>query len=104
MLRKLQQNKDTVILPADKGNGTVILDRSDCVSKMTSLLQDKTTYTKVSRDPTKKVESELQKLLTEVFRFVLPESKHLYYKLLCHNGSAPAIYSLPEVHNPEVSL
>ncbi|XP_037518345.1 uncharacterized protein LOC119395131 [Rhipicephalus sanguineus] len=103
-LRRLQQNKDIVILPADKGYATVILDRSDYVSKMTSLLEDEATYAKVSRDPTKKIESELQKLLTEMFKLVPPESKYLYYKLLCHNGSAPAVYGLPKVHKPEVPL
>ncbi|KAH7969860.1 hypothetical protein HPB52_022381 [Rhipicephalus sanguineus] len=55
-LRRLQQNKDIVILPADKGNATVILDRSDYVSKMTSLLEDETTYAK----------HHLAKLITEI--------------------------------------
>ncbi|XP_077518586.1 uncharacterized protein LOC144128777 [Amblyomma americanum] len=56
-LTRLQKNKDIVILPADKGNATVVLDRTDYVRKMDALLEDTTTYAKLSRGPTKKIES-----------------------------------------------
>ncbi|XP_049267759.1 uncharacterized protein LOC119378700 [Rhipicephalus sanguineus] len=103
-MKRLQNNKSIVILPADKGNATVVMNRDDYVSKMTEHLQDETTYSKIDRDPTRKIESELQKLLTDVFKFVPPEKKHLYNRLLCHTGSAPAIYGLPKVHKPNVPL
>ncbi|XP_077517763.1 uncharacterized protein LOC144128315 [Amblyomma americanum] len=93
-----------VVLPADKGNSTVVLNQSDYIRKMTTLLQDEAMYKKVKRDPTKKVETELQSLLSDVFKFIPPEKKHLYFRLLCHNGSAPAIYGLPKVHKPDVPL
>ncbi|XP_072144504.1 4-pyridoxate dehydrogenase-like [Dermacentor andersoni] len=102
--KRLQENEDIVILPADKGNATVILDRVDYVNKINELLQDTSTNAKLARDPTKKVESELQKLLTEVFKFVSPERKNVYYSLLCQNGSAPALYGLPKIHKPDVPV
>lgn len=103
-MKRLQNNKAIVILPADKGNATVVMNRNDYVSKMTEHLEDETTYSKIDRDPTRKTESELQKLLTDVFKFVPPEKKHLYNRLLCHTGSAPAIYGLPKIHKPNVPL
>ncbi|XP_077512949.1 uncharacterized protein LOC144124166 [Amblyomma americanum] len=71
---------------------------------MTMLLQDEATYETVKRGPTKKVETELQRLLSDVLKFITPEGKHLYFRLLCHSGSAPAIYGLPKVHKPDVPL
>nr|XP_054924765.1 uncharacterized protein LOC129383853 [Dermacentor andersoni] len=103
-LKRLQENENIVILAADKGNATVVLDRVDYINKINGLLMDTSTYAKLAKDPTKKVESELQKLLTEVFKFVPPERKNLYYRLLCHNGSAPALYGLPKIHKPDVPV
>ncbi|XP_075534190.1 uncharacterized protein LOC142567979 [Dermacentor variabilis] len=50
------------------------------------------------------LQTKLQKLLFKVFNFVPPQQKHLYHRLLCTNGSAPAIYGLPKVHKPGVPL
>ncbi|XP_072142130.1 uncharacterized protein [Dermacentor andersoni] len=74
------------------------------MNKINGLLQDTSTYVKLARDPTKKVESEFQKLLTEVFKFVSPGRKNLNYRLLCHNGSAPALYGPPNIHKPDVPV
>ncbi|XP_077494448.1 uncharacterized protein LOC144105159 [Amblyomma americanum] len=43
-IRSLQANDEIAILPADKGNVTVILDRSSYQEKMEALLQDENTY------------------------------------------------------------
>ncbi|XP_077492345.1 uncharacterized protein LOC144103522 [Amblyomma americanum] len=64
-LKRLQKNEAIVILPADKGNATVVLDRTEYIKKMSALLEDKNTYTKINRDPTRKIEAELQKLLAD---------------------------------------
>lgn len=85
-----------MILPADKGNAVVLLDRAEYIEKMTTLLQDEETYEKIGRDPTRKIEAELQKLLAEVFKYVPPDGQHIYKRLLCHNGAAPAIYGVPK--------
>ncbi|XP_070386669.1 uncharacterized protein, partial [Dermacentor albipictus] len=103
-IKRLQENRDIVVLPADKGNATVLLDRSKYIEKMCLLLSDVHTYASVARDPTPKLQRDLQKLLADVFRMVPPQHKQLYYRLICHNGSAPAIYGLPKVHKPDVPL
>ncbi|XP_037526491.1 uncharacterized protein LOC119403645 [Rhipicephalus sanguineus] len=103
-VKRLRENHDIVILPEDKGNATVLLDKSKYIEKMHLLLSDKQTYASAARDPTPKLQRDLQKLLSDIFRMVTPQHKQLYYKLLCHNGSAPAIYGLPKVHKTDISL
>ena len=39
-----------MILPADKGRATVVLDKEECEGKMKSMLSDESTYKKMSRD------------------------------------------------------
>ena len=50
-IRTLREDTDIVILPADKGNATVVMDRTEYVSKMSLMLEDKT-YAKLKKDPT----------------------------------------------------
>ena len=57
-IRSLQKDENIVILPADKGNATVVLDRTDYVAKMENLLDDDA-YKKVKRDPTSRIETRI---------------------------------------------
>ncbi|XP_072144232.1 uncharacterized protein [Dermacentor andersoni] len=103
-VKRLKANTAIVILPADKGNATVLTDTAVYKNKMLALLNDQDTYVRLTRDPTLKVQRDFQTLLADVFRFVAPKRKSLYFKLLCHNGAAPALYGLPKVHKPNVPL
>ena len=65
-LKRLKTDKDIVILPADKGRVTVVMDRTDYHDKMNGLVNDKQTYEEFKRDPTpalqRKLNSKLLKL------------------------------------------
>lgn len=93
-VKQLQPNSEIVILRADKKSGTVLSDTAVYKCKILALLDD----------PTLKVQRDLQALLADLFCFVPPECKSLYYMLLCHNGAALALYGLPKVHKPNVPL
>jgi hypothetical protein len=54
-LRALKKNTELTILPADKGNATVVLNTVDYKQKITSLLQDPS-YRRLARDPTDSTE------------------------------------------------
>ena len=41
-IRDLKQDTEITILPADKGNATVVMDRYEYVAKMNALLKDNT--------------------------------------------------------------
>ena len=58
-LRKLRDLEDEVILPADKGNATVVMKRSDYDEKMRGMLDDTTTYRKLPKDPTATQEARI---------------------------------------------
>ena len=65
-LKRLKTDEDIVILPADKGRVTVVMDRTDYHDKMNELVNDKQTYEELKRDPTpalqRKLNSKLLKL------------------------------------------
>lgn len=67
-------------------------------------IQEAETYFSIELDFTRKVEGELEKLLAYVLKLVQPDSKHIYYRLLYHIGSAMVIYGLSKVHKPDVPL
>ena len=43
-LKEIQENKDIMILPADKRRVTVILDKAEYEQKMETMLSDRHTY------------------------------------------------------------
>ena len=43
-IKELRNESSLVILPADKGRTTVVMDRADYEDKMTALLSDQLTY------------------------------------------------------------
>ena len=53
-IRDLRKDKEIVVLSADKGNETVVMNQSDYTAKMEALLED-SVYRRLKRDPTTKV-------------------------------------------------
>ena len=51
-LKELRDLEEEVILPANKGNATLVMKRSDYDVKMRGMLDDTTTYRKLPKDPT----------------------------------------------------
>ena len=71
-VRTLQQDPTITIVPADKGKAGVVMDTDEYHEKGRSLLSDKDTYTKVTdkrRNPTSRVEKDLNNLFSEITAF-----------------------------------
>jgi hypothetical protein len=64
-LNTLKKEKDIMILPADKGCATVVLDRSEYIAKMEGLVKDTNTYSPLPKDPTEKFRTQLVNILKE---------------------------------------
>ena len=62
-LKRLRNDKDIVILPADKGRVTVVMDKTDYHDKMDALVNDKQTYEELKRDPTPALQRKLNSTL-----------------------------------------
>ena len=102
-LQEMKGWKDEVILPADKGNATVVMKRSDYDEKMEQLLQDPTTYQQLPKDPTPAQESKLSRKLKSLEKCGGISSK-LYQKLRPTGSQPPRIYGLPKIHKPAVPI
>ena len=57
-IKQLQQMEDVVILPADKGNVTVIMVKLDYHEKIDQMLSDSDTYRSIKKDPSSRAERE----------------------------------------------
>ena len=104
-LKELKEDKDIVILKADKGNCTVIMDRPDYDQKINALLNDNDIYSKLvtKRNPlnniTKDVNDFMYQLLLDN---MIKQDK--YYWLHCSKAAMPRFYGLPKIHKVNVPL
>ena len=70
-VKSLRRSEDIIILPADKGNATVVMDRDGYVERMVSIyiyiyMLNTSTYRRIKGDPTARVESKIKKTLKDV--------------------------------------
>ncbi len=105
ILKKLKNNKDIVITRPDKGNGVVIMNRSDYHQQIMGIINDTTKFAKRSRlcgkDQSKDItvfrEEQLQRFLYSLKKKKLIDEN--VYEKIRPTGSRPArIYGLPKVH------
>ena len=100
-LKDLRSKKNIVIAKAaDKGNAVVVMNCVDYHNQVSEMLEDKNVYVRITdkrRNPTSKIESELQDRLLR-----LKDAGHItedQYKSLRPSDSYPAaLYGLPKIH------
>nr|VZI34262.1 unnamed protein product [Spirometra erinaceieuropaei] len=61
--REIKADKDLVIVPADIGRATVVLDRTDCLQKAKGLLEDRQFYVPCATNPLKALTREINATL-----------------------------------------
>ncbi|KMQ88038.1 reverse transcriptase [Lasius niger] len=99
----IHDNPDVIFTRADKGNVTVALDKTDYMYKMNALLNDNNTYSKVNKDPTKKLIRNLHEMLARwKKRDYVTDS--IYKRLNCTDGVLPRAYGVPKIHKPGCPL
>ncbi len=102
-IKDLKKDNSILILPADKGRATVILDKSEYHQKILSMLSDDKTYKKLKRDPALALERKMNSLLLSLKRAgSLPDA--LYYRLRSSAKTTPLLYGLPKIHKPNTPL
>ncbi|XP_046396739.1 uncharacterized protein LOC124163714 [Ischnura elegans] len=95
-LHRLRNNSDIVILPADKGNATVIMKRDEYDKKIEDVLKD-TAYRPLKSDPT---ESRVRKTKILIKEAKIPEEERK--KLVPQAPVPPRLYGLPKIHKDDV--
>ena len=106
-IKSLRSNESILITKPDKGSGVVILDKSDYVSKMNCILQDKSKFENLGPanefDNTAKTEGKIQKRLLQLKKDDLLPAK-IYNSIRPTGSQQPRMYGLPKIHKKDVPL
>lgn len=93
----LTENQQIVVIKSDKGNNTIILNRSEYEQSIESLLNDESVYKKTKRNPTSRIEKLINDMVTTwQLNNRITEEEEEYLKT--RNSVAPAIYGLGKLH------
>ncbi|XP_050549769.1 uncharacterized protein LOC126910700 [Spodoptera frugiperda] len=101
-LRNLRQDEDVLVLKADKGNATVVMNVTEYDEKIRHLLSDANTYRRVNYNPTARTNRSTHKIIKECQQILTDDT--FKYLLRPRNVQPPKIYGLPKVHKPNVPL
>ena len=102
-IKQLKSYDDIVIMDADKGNCTVVLNKEEYNRKIMELLKDEKTYNIVDKCPTKSIERRLNAFVWKLFK--ADKITYSSYKFL-HSTDAivPRFYGLPKTHKINIPL
>ena len=102
-VKDLLNNRNLLITRPDKGSGIVIMNRSECVDKIESLLADTTKFQQLNNDVDKTVSIERN------INFLLKtlQEKSILSNQICNDikpigTRIPRLYGLPKIHKPNV--
>ena len=96
-LRNLSKNEEIIITHGDKGNCTVVLDKSDYDARINDLLTDSNTYAHLKSDLKGNIERKLNKFVYMLFT-KNRISQQTYRYLQRTDSIAPRVYGLPKIH------
>ncbi|XP_053687283.1 uncharacterized protein LOC128736816 [Sabethes cyaneus] len=99
----IKENPTIRVMPADKGNRTVIMDIDDYKTKMNELLLDTNTYKQITRDPTSRYQTMNNRIVQRLYDLKLVD-KNEYYSLKTNTATCPRIYGQPKAHKPNLPL
>ena len=102
-LKRLKTDENIVILPADKGRVTVVMDKTDYYDKMDTLVNDKQTYEELKRDPTPSLQRKLNSKLLDLKKTDVIDIQR-YNRLRCRVPQPPKLYGLPKLHKPNIPM
>ncbi|PFX21776.1 hypothetical protein AWC38_SpisGene13730 [Stylophora pistillata] len=98
-LKRLRNDENIVILPADKGRVTVVMEKTEYHDKMDALVNDKRTYEELKRDPTPALQRKLNSKLLTLKKTNAFDTQR-YYRLRCSVPQPPKLYGLPKLQKP----
>ena len=97
-LTKLRKRTDIVIKPADKGSGTVVMDRSWYVNECHGRLNDAKYYKKQSSDPTGKIHERVKEYTSRLHKNNLIDYETFKYLSSNFDPKSGRFYILPKIH------
>nr|VZI12015.1 unnamed protein product [Spirometra erinaceieuropaei] len=102
-LRELKADKDLVIVPANKGRATVVLDRTDYLQKAKGLLEDRQFYVPCATNPLKTLTREINATLLDLENSgaITPTDRRMARP---QDTALARFYGLPKVHKDGAPL
>ena len=101
-LKSLKEDESIMVLPADKGRASVVMDTDTYRAKMSTLIENGP-YQLLNKDPTDRLTRKLsEKLLTLKRSGYLSEA--FYNKIRPRHKQPPKIYGLPKISRADVPL
>ena len=97
-LRELREDKDRMVLMADKGVAMVVMDRKEYQDKVESLLAT-SAYRTISKDPTNKLKAQLIQKLRRI-KGETNMDEGMYRAMYPTSCTAPKFYGLPKIITP----
>lgn len=96
-------NNNLVVLQADKGNKTVVMDKNEYHVKMLALLDDTNTYRLLNKNPTTTIQRANNKLVADWYKmgYITLKEKTV---ITTYTGATPRMYGLPKIHKPNIPL
>ena len=94
-IKQLQQMEDIVILPADKGNVTVIMDKLNYQEKIDQMLSDSDTYRSIKKDPSSRAEREVRESI---------KKQNADIRVNLSNTTMPRFVGCPKIHKEGAPL
>ncbi|XP_041460800.1 uncharacterized protein LOC121411955 [Lytechinus variegatus] len=101
-LKSLKEDESIMILPADKGRASVILDTDVYRAKMSELIESGP-YHAIGKDPTDRLSRKLSTILRG-FHKNGDIDDSTYRKLKPSQKQPPRIYGLPKIHKADIPL
>ncbi|XP_067660314.1 uncharacterized protein [Haliotis asinina] len=96
----LRKDKSITIVQADKGKAVVVLNTNDFNKMVSNILDDDTTYRKIKKDPTQKLQRQHKAHLKQL-RDNYELSHELHHKLAVSHPQAPYARATVKIHkNP----
>ena len=95
-LENIKKDNNIHISKADKANTIVLLNKSDYIDKMDTLLNDPNTYEKLISNPLENVNAYYNKQVREIFG----NNKDLVNEFRSWNSKLPYLYGMIKTHKP----
>ena len=104
-MKSLRNDNNIKILHADKGNATVILDSEDYSAKAHELLDNRTSYALLEKDPTRPTERSLLNLLRKLKKEKKISDAFYDHVRPSEGSSKPGLfYGRAKIHKKDVPL
>ena len=102
-LKSLGKNETIIILQADKGRATVVMDKTQNEKKVREMLDDEKTYSKLKSDPMAKYKRKLIAILTRLKRKG-KITEQQYFCLYLSAEAIPRLYCTLNIHKKTTRL